>query len=105
MMHAFAKPGVRLFPSGGRARTLRCESRDHMSEPAPYVFLSYTTPDRARVLRLADRLEGAGIRVWVDRRNIVGGSSWDEAIVEAIRNCAAFAVLCSRAAMGSPNIL
>ena len=29
----------------------------------PYVFLSYTSSDRARVLALADRLGAAGIRV------------------------------------------
>src|SRR2546426_11801866 len=28
----------------------------------PYVFLSYTTPDRERVLALADRLEATGDR-------------------------------------------
>src|SRR5712692_1106244 len=72
---------------------------------SPYVFLSYASPDRDRVLALADRLEAVGIRVWVDRRNIVGGSSWDAAIVEAIRRCAVLAVLCSQAAMASPNVL
>src|SRR4051812_7657566 len=104
MLHPFAEPEAMLFPSGGRARTLRCESRDSMAELAPYVFLSYTTPDRVRVLTLADRLEGAGIPVWVDRRDIAGGSSWDTSIVHAIANCTVFALTCSAASLASPNV-
>src|SRR5439155_9518016 len=72
--------------------------------PQPYVFLSYTTPNRVRVLALADRLEATGIRVWVDRREIVGGSSWDTSIVHAIANCTVFALTCSPASLASPNV-
>src|SRR5437660_9562402 len=70
----------------------------------PYVFLSYTTPDRARVLALADRLEATGIRVWVDRRDLVGGSTWDASIVDAIRDCTVFALTCSARSLVSPNV-
>ena len=42
--------------------------------------------------------------VWLDRRNLVGGSSWDAAIVEAIKDCAVFAALCSPEAVASPNV-
>jgi TIR domain/NB-ARC domain len=73
--------------------------------PAPYVFLSYTSADRDRVLALADRLESAGIRVWLDRRSLVGGMSWDAAIVRAIKDCSVFAVLCTPAAVTSPNVM
>src|SRR5437762_13517287 len=79
-----------------------------MAEPRdpsqPYVFLSYTSPDRARVLALADQLEAAGIRVWVDRRDLVGGSRWDASIVDAIANCTVFALTCSAASLASPNV-
>ena len=71
----------------------------------PYVFLSYTSADRDRVLALADRLETAGIRVWLDRRNLVGGMSWDAAIVRAIKDCTVFAVLCTPASVASPNVM
>ncbi len=71
---------------------------------APYVFLSYTTPDRARVLALADRLGAAGIGVWVDRRDFVGGSSWNASIVDAISHCAVFALTCSARSLASPNV-
>src|SRR5713226_5498559 len=79
-----------------------------MAEPPghrePYVFLSYTTRDRERVLALADRLEASGIRVWMDRRDLVGGSSWDASIVDAISHCTMFALTCSAASLGSPNV-
>src|SRR5437660_12390397 len=70
----------------------------------PYVFLSYTSPDRTRVLALADRLEAAGIPVWVDRRDLVGGSRWDASIVDAISHCTVFALTCSPASLASPNV-
>ncbi|MHB8574339.1 MAG: TIR domain-containing protein, partial [Dehalococcoidia bacterium] len=72
--------------------------------PAPHVFLSYASGDRARALALADALEAAGISVWVDRRDIAGGSSWDTAIVDGISHCSVFALACSTASLASPNV-
>src|ERR1039457_5780611 len=40
-----------------------------MSNPTDFsfdVFLSYNSKDRGRVRRLAERLRGAGVRVWFD---------------------------------------
>ena len=45
-----------------------------------YVFLSYARADRQRALRIADRLEAAGIPVWIDRQSIGGGSRWSAEI-------------------------
>src|SRR5579871_3505943 len=78
-----------------------------MPEPAavtPYAFISYTSRDRERVLALADTLEAAGIRVWLDRRDLVGGRTWDASIVDAITNCTVFALTCSAASLASPNV-
>ena len=39
-----------------------------MPEPdAPYVFLSYASADRERAMAVAEALERAGVRVWLDR--------------------------------------
>ena len=38
-------------------------------------------------MAIADALEDAGVRVWLDRRSIPAGASWDAAIVRAIRDC------------------
>src|SRR5690242_15705157 len=70
----------------------------------PSVFLSYASGDRAQALAVADALEGSGVRVWLDRRAIVGGTSWDAATVRGITDCFAFLLLCTDAAMRSPNV-
>src|SRR5947209_5443244 len=77
---------------------------DLPADAPPAVFLSYASGDRERALALADRLEALGIRVWIDRSSIVGGSSWTAEIVRGIRECAALLVLCSPAAVASPNV-
>src|SRR5712692_8260507 len=74
------------------------------TRPDPYVFLSYASADRDRALHIADRLEALGIPVWIDRRSIVGGTSWGAEIVRGIRNCAVLLVACSPAAVVSPNV-
>ncbi|MHB8573801.1 MAG: AAA family ATPase [Dehalococcoidia bacterium] len=73
-------------------------------DAAAYVFLSYTSSDRARALALADALEAAGVTVWLDRSSIAGGTSWGSEIVEGIKNCAALLILCSTAALQSRNV-
>src|SRR5207237_1417980 len=52
----------------------------------------------------ADALEAAGVRVWLDRRGIPAGVSWDATIVRAIRDCRVFLVLCTERAMRSSNV-
>ncbi|MHB8574032.1 MAG: toll/interleukin-1 receptor domain-containing protein, partial [Dehalococcoidia bacterium] len=75
-----------------------------VSAPAPRVFISYSSDDRPTALALAEKLEAQGIAVWLDRRNIGGGASWDDEIVRGIKSSAVFAVLCSPAAMASDNV-
>jgi hypothetical protein len=72
--------------------------------PGPYVFLSYASADRERALHLADLLETHGIRVWLDRKSIAGGTSWSAEIVRGIKGCAALAIACSPPAAASPNV-
>src|SRR5205809_757826 len=72
--------------------------------PSPYVFISYTSSDRAQALALADQLEAVGIPVWLDRRSLVGGASWDASIAQAIKHCTVFLLLASPRAVTSPNV-
>jgi CheY-like chemotaxis protein len=69
-----------------------------------YVFLSYASSDRDQAIGVADLLEQKGIRVWIDRRQIRGGSSWGAVIVRGIEACGALLLLCSPASMVSPNV-
>jgi hypothetical protein len=74
------------------------------SPAGPYVFLSYAIADRERALRIADRLEGSDISVWLDRKSIPGGTSWSAEIVRGIQGCGALVLLCSAAAVQSKNV-
>lgn len=51
-----------------------------------HAFISYVREDEEKVLLLADRLERNGIEVWLDKRNILPGDQWREAIRFAIQN-------------------
>ncbi|MGD2154073.1 MAG: TIR domain-containing protein [Gemmatimonadales bacterium] len=68
------------------------------------VFVSYSSQDRDRVLPIVDELEGAGLDVWVDRHKIEGGTSWSTEIVQGVRACKVFVLICSDASMRSRNV-
>ncbi|HET7038046.1 MAG TPA: AAA family ATPase [Thermomicrobiaceae bacterium] len=75
-----------------------------MSVQAPYVFVSYASRDRERVLPLVARLEAAGVQTWVDREGIHGGANYALEIAEAIEQSAALLLFCSDAALASRNV-
>jgi hypothetical protein len=71
---------------------------------APYLFISYASSDRARVLPVVDALERAGIAVWIDREGIHGGENYAREIADAIEQCAAFVLMTSTASLASRNV-
>ncbi len=71
---------------------------------APYVFISYASADRERVLPLVDRLEQAGITTWIDREGIHGGANYAQVITEAIKGSTVLLVMCSAASLASRNV-
>jgi len=68
------------------------------------VFISYGSADRPRALPFADRLQAVGFPIWIDRRNIRGGISWDAEVVRGIRASVVVTVLCSPTALSSPHV-
>ncbi len=40
------------------------------------AFLSYNKSDQAAVERLASQIEKSGLKVWLDRWNLVPGDPW-----------------------------
>jgi hypothetical protein len=54
------------------------------------AFISYVRENSEIIDRLADDLRSYGIKVWVDRDDIVPGQYWKDAIREAIHNGAYF---------------
>ena len=61
-----------------------------MSEPAKAVFLSYASQDAAAARKICDALRTAGVEVWFDQSELVGGDAWDAKIRHQIASCALF---------------
>ncbi len=54
------------------------------------VFLSYASQDAEDVRRICEALRGAGVEVWFDQNELVGGDAWDVKIRGQIASCALF---------------
>jgi hypothetical protein len=70
----------------------------------PQVFISYASSDIIKVVELAKALDAAGVTIWRDQDQILGGENYGPKIVKAIRNAKTLLVCCSDAAMRSKNV-
>jgi TolB-like protein len=61
------------------------------------VFLSYASQDAETAKKICDALRTAGIEVWFDRNELVGGDAWDQKIRGQIRECSLFVPVISSA--------
>ena len=61
------------------------------------VFLSYASQDAEPARRIAETLRAAGIEVWFDQNELVGGDAWDAKIRKQIAECALFVPIISAA--------
>jgi TolB-like protein/Flp pilus assembly protein TadD len=61
-----------------------------MSESGHAVFLSYASQDAEAAKRICDALRAAGVEVWFDQNELVGGDQWDGKIRGQISSCALF---------------
>jgi len=80
--------------SSNQVATLRPSPADALLDPD--VFISFASEDLAAASRVADLLTGAGLRVWLDRGNLFGGSHIDDTITSAIARSRLFVPLVSR---------
>jgi TolB-like protein/tetratricopeptide (TPR) repeat protein len=60
------------------------------AEPSRAVFLSYASQDAEAARRIAETLRSAGVEVWFDQSELVGGELWDTKIRRQIASCALF---------------
>ena len=72
---------------------------------AAEVFISYASSDRDRILDLVDRLDAAGVTVWIDQMSIEGATMWSQEIVAAIRNCKVLILAISENSADSENVV
>ena len=70
----------------------------------PEVFISYSSWNRDRVIKIADTLREEGVNLWLDRDKIPGGTNWSKEIVRAIKNCRLMILMCSDASVRSRNV-
>ncbi len=66
-----------------------------MSDATKAVFLSYASQDAEAAKRIADALRSAGVEVWFDQSELVGGDQWDGKIRGQIGSCALFVPIIS----------
>jgi hypothetical protein len=62
---------------------------------SPFVFLSYASPDRERVLEVHDFLAANGIEMWMDTKRLIAGQNWDFEIKRALDAAAVIVVFIS----------
>ncbi len=68
------------------------------------VFLSYAHSDETIAKKVAEGLEGAGLKVWYDGREILPGDNWADKMGRALKESEAMVVLLTPAALRSPNV-
>jgi tetratricopeptide (TPR) repeat protein len=68
------------------------------------VFISYSNKDKLTADAVCAALEANGIRCWVAPRDILPGSDWGEAIIDAIHACRAMLLIFSSNSNASSQI-
>src|SRR5271163_977464 len=68
------------------------------------VFISYASKDKIVADAVCARLEAAGIRCWIAPRDIVAGTSYGEAIIDAIHGAKVMVLVFSANANASGHI-
>ena len=71
---------------------------------APYVFVSYASADRTRVLAIVEKLRTAGPALWVDQAGITGGAAYGAEIAAALQASSAVVLMCSATSLASRNV-
>jgi tetratricopeptide (TPR) repeat protein len=80
----------------------RAESIPSIEETAYHVFVSYRSTDRPWAMSLVARLEGAGLRVFIDQRELVPGGYLGGQIESALMRSRAAVLLVSQGWLESP---
>jgi tetratricopeptide (TPR) repeat protein len=71
-----------------------------MNDRGNAVFLSYASQDAEAAKRICEALRAAGIEVWFDQSELVGGDAWDQKIRKQIKDCALLMPIISQATQG-----
>src|SRR5882672_4798622 len=66
-----------------------------MSDSSKAVFLSYASQDAEAAKRICEALQSAGVEVWFDQSELVGGDAGDAKIRKQIKDCTLFVPIIS----------
>ena len=69
------------------------------------VFISYSSNDQDRVVKLADRLRAAGVSIWVDESGIGAATLWSKEIAGAIKGCKVLVLMVTPNSVTSKNVV
>ena len=69
------------------------------------VFISYSSNDQDRVVKLADKLRSAGVSIWVDESGIGAATLWSQEIAEAINECKVLVLMVTSKSVASENVV
>lgn len=69
-----------------------------------HVFVCYAREDEEFTLALADHLKDRGVPIWIDQRDIPPGADWDQAIDDALYECATFLIVLSPQSVDSREV-
>ena len=67
-----------------------------MTSPAPSIFLSYGSGDRAAARHVYKLLSSAGADVWFDETQLIPGTPWRDSILNALKSVNTLMVLVSQ---------
>ena len=76
----------------------------HESDHDPFVFISYSRKDSARVRWIEDNLAAAGISFFIDRRTPTG-SRWETHLQDKIEHCTCLLVIWSQSSRKSSWVI
>ncbi len=90
---------------GRREGVAALSASEPAAEKSPFdVFISYANPDKTTADAVCATLEASEIRCWIAPRDIVPGSDWSAAIVEALGRCRLLVLVFSANANDSTQI-
>ena len=69
------------------------------------VFISYSTKDKDIAESACEAIEGIGVKCWIAPRNEIGGKSYAEVIVNAIKEAEVFLLISSSSILASEHVL
>jgi TIR domain len=68
-------------------------ARVKIDESIPFIFISYAREDEDSARRIYNKLKREGLRVWMDKKDLLPGQNWDLEIRKAMHR-SDFIILC-----------